>query len=229
MSIASASPSYSRTRDLSYRAIGREPESATGQYADRARTRRRSTADAAAHDHIRTRFRLMKSLRSPAGSSSAALSPFSYSPSGPVRAGPLHPIYESRYTQHSSRSKERYNLDENYRFHAWKLDRLGDRGEILLRFRTRVSRTMRSLRARVSASTSWRSSSILARVTKTKTAGSLQSDSPEREPGLLSLGSNPGRDQQLRDAQAYLARGGKIENVRLRQSGKAYYFTESDR
>jgi hypothetical protein len=52
---------------------------------------------------------------------------------------------------------------------------------------------------------------------------------PEGEPGLLSLGSNPGRDQQLRDAQAYLARGGKIENVRLRQSGKAYYFTESDR
>ena len=50
-----------------------------------------------------------------------------------------------------------------------------------------------------------------------------------REPELLSLGSNPGRDQQLRDAQAHLARGGKIENVRLRQSGKAYYFTESDR
>jgi len=52
---------------------------------------------------------------------------------------------------------------------------------------------------------------------------------PEGEPGLLSLGSNPGRDQQLRDAQAYLARGGKITNVRLRQHGKAYYFTESDR
>lgn len=52
---------------------------------------------------------------------------------------------------------------------------------------------------------------------------------PEGEPELLGLGSNPGRDQQLRDAQAYLARGGKIENVRLRQSGKAYYFTESDR
>ena len=51
----------------------------------------------------------------------------------------------------------------------------------------------------------------------------------DREPEQLSLGSNPGRDQQLRDAQAHLARGGKIENVRLRQSGKAYYFTESDR
>jgi hypothetical protein len=51
----------------------------------------------------------------------------------------------------------------------------------------------------------------------------------DREPEQLSLTSNPGRDQQLRDAQAYLARGGKIENVRLRQSGKAYYFTESDR
>ncbi|MGA8474038.1 MAG: hypothetical protein WB681_03130 [Candidatus Cybelea sp.] len=50
----------------------------------------------------------------------------------------------------------------------------------------------------------------------------------DREPEQLSLGSNPGRDQQLRDAQAHLARGGKIENVRLRQSGKAYYFTESD-
>lgn len=52
---------------------------------------------------------------------------------------------------------------------------------------------------------------------------------PEGEPGLLSLGSNPGRDQQLRDAQAYLARGGKITNVRLRQHGKAFYLTESDR
>jgi hypothetical protein len=52
---------------------------------------------------------------------------------------------------------------------------------------------------------------------------------PEGEPELLSLGSNPGRDQQLRDAQAYLARGGKITNVRLRESGKAFYFTESDR
>jgi hypothetical protein len=51
----------------------------------------------------------------------------------------------------------------------------------------------------------------------------------DREPELISLGSNPGRDQQLRDAQAHLARGGKIENVRLRQSGKAYYFTESNR
>lgn len=51
----------------------------------------------------------------------------------------------------------------------------------------------------------------------------------EGELGLLSLGSNPGRDQQLRDAQAHLARGGKITNVRLRQSGKAFYFTESDR
>ena len=52
---------------------------------------------------------------------------------------------------------------------------------------------------------------------------------PDGEPGLLSLGSNPGRDQQLRDAQAFLTRGGKITNVRLRQSGKAFYFTESDR
>ena len=51
----------------------------------------------------------------------------------------------------------------------------------------------------------------------------------DREPEQLSLGSNPGRDQQLRDAQAHLERGGTIENVRLRQSGKAYYFTESDR
>ncbi len=50
-----------------------------------------------------------------------------------------------------------------------------------------------------------------------------------REPEQISLGSNPGRDQQLRDAQSHLARGGTIENVRLRQSGKAYYFTERDR
>ena len=50
----------------------------------------------------------------------------------------------------------------------------------------------------------------------------------DREPEQLSLGSNPARDQQLREAQSHLGRGGKIENVRLRQSGKAYYFTESD-
>jgi hypothetical protein len=48
----------------------------------------------------------------------------------------------------------------------------------------------------------------------------------DREPEQLSLGSNPGRDEQLREAQAHLARGGIIENVQLRQSGKAYYFTD---
>jgi hypothetical protein len=50
----------------------------------------------------------------------------------------------------------------------------------------------------------------------------------DREPELLSLGSNPKRDEQLKAAEAHLAHGGAIKNVRLRQSGKAYYFTESD-
>jgi hypothetical protein len=51
----------------------------------------------------------------------------------------------------------------------------------------------------------------------------------DREPELLSLGSNPKRDEQLRQAQAHLERGGTITNVRLRQSGKAYYFTDGAR
>lgn len=32
----------------------------------------------------------------------------------------------------------------------------------------------------------------------------------DREPEQISLGSNPGRDEQLRDAQTHLARGGTI-------------------
>jgi hypothetical protein len=51
----------------------------------------------------------------------------------------------------------------------------------------------------------------------------------DRDPENLSLGSNPGRDEQLRAAQAHLARGGTIENVRLRRSGNAYYFTDGNR
>lgn len=51
----------------------------------------------------------------------------------------------------------------------------------------------------------------------------------DREPEILSLGSNPGRDEELRAAQAHLQRGGAITNKRLRRSGNAYYFADGDR
>lgn len=51
----------------------------------------------------------------------------------------------------------------------------------------------------------------------------------DRESEILSLGSNPGRDEELRTALAHLEKGGIITNKRLRLSGKAYYFTDGDR
>jgi hypothetical protein len=51
----------------------------------------------------------------------------------------------------------------------------------------------------------------------------------DREPEILSLGSNPKRDEELRAAQAHLERGATITNKRLRLSGNAYYFTDGDR
>lgn len=46
----------------------------------------------------------------------------------------------------------------------------------------------------------------------------------ERDAEILTLGANPKRDEQLREAQAHLERGGSIPNTRLRRSGSAYYF-----
>lgn len=51
----------------------------------------------------------------------------------------------------------------------------------------------------------------------------------DREPEILTLGSNPKRDEQLREAQAHLKRGGSLKNVRLRQSGTAYYLADGSR
>jgi len=48
----------------------------------------------------------------------------------------------------------------------------------------------------------------------------------DRDPEVLSLNSNPRRDEQLRSAQAHLQRGGKSSNKRLRLSGNAYYLTD---
>jgi hypothetical protein len=47
-----------------------------------------------------------------------------------------------------------------------------------------------------------------------------------RESEVMSLGSNPNRDEQLRAAQVHLEAGGTIENVRLRLSGNAYYLAD---
>lgn len=51
----------------------------------------------------------------------------------------------------------------------------------------------------------------------------------DRDPEIMTLGANAKRDEQLRAAQAHLARGGAIKNVRLHRSGNAYYFTNGDR
>jgi len=51
----------------------------------------------------------------------------------------------------------------------------------------------------------------------------------DREAEILTLGSNPKRDQQLREAEAHLKRGGSLKNVRLRQSGNAYYLADANR
>jgi hypothetical protein len=49
-----------------------------------------------------------------------------------------------------------------------------------------------------------------------------------RDPEVLSLTDNPKRAEQLRAAQAYLKRGGKITNKRLRLIGNAFYFTDAE-
>lgn len=51
----------------------------------------------------------------------------------------------------------------------------------------------------------------------------------DREAAILTLGSNPRRDEELRAAQAHLERGGKLINIRLHRSGKAFYFVNGDR
>jgi hypothetical protein len=48
----------------------------------------------------------------------------------------------------------------------------------------------------------------------------------DRDPEILTLGSNPKRDEELRAAQAHLERGGTITNKRLRLSDGAYYFAD---
>src|ERR1700694_6007427 len=40
-----------------------------------------------------------------------------------------------------------------------------------------------------------------------------------REPELMTLGSNPKRDEELGRAQAHLKHGGTLKNKRLRRSG----------
>ncbi len=51
----------------------------------------------------------------------------------------------------------------------------------------------------------------------------------DRDPEIMSLGSNPGRDEKLREAQANIERQGPIKGVRLRMSDKAYYIVDGAR
>lgn len=46
---------------------------------------------------------------------------------------------------------------------------------------------------------------------------------------ILTLGSNPKRDEELRAVQAHLERGGSITNKRLHRSGNAYYLRDAPR
>lgn len=50
----------------------------------------------------------------------------------------------------------------------------------------------------------------------------------DRDSEILTLGCNPGRDEELAAAQAHLERGGTIINKRLRLSGGAYYLADGD-
>jgi hypothetical protein len=50
----------------------------------------------------------------------------------------------------------------------------------------------------------------------------------DRECEILTLGCNPGRDEELAKAQAHLERGGTISNERLRLSGGAYYLADAN-
>ena len=51
----------------------------------------------------------------------------------------------------------------------------------------------------------------------------------DRDEQTLSLGSNPGRDEELRAAQDHLKNGGTITNKRLRLKDGAYYINDGDR
>ncbi len=52
---------------------------------------------------------------------------------------------------------------------------------------------------------------------------------PDHDPEILTLGSNPGRDAQLKEAQAFLERGGSLRNIRLALRGNTYYLNDGDR
>jgi hypothetical protein len=51
----------------------------------------------------------------------------------------------------------------------------------------------------------------------------------DRGEQILSFGSNPGRDEELRAAQDHLKNGGTITNKRLRLKDGAYYINDGDR
>ena len=57
----------------------------------------------------------------------------------------------------------------------------------------------------------------------------LRVKATDRDAQILSLGSNPGRDEELRAAQEHLKNGGTITNKRLRRKDGAYYINDGDR
>ena len=73
-----------------------------------------------------------------------------------------------------------------------------------------------NMRARVSPSTFSRSSSRPVAATNGRDRWALTVKAADRDCEILTLGSNPGRDEELAEAQAHLERGGTITNKRLR-------------
>ncbi len=57
----------------------------------------------------------------------------------------------------------------------------------------------------------------------------LRVKAADRDEQILSLGSNPGRDEELRAAQEHLKNGGAITHKRLRRKDGAYYINDGDR
>ena len=166
-----------------------------------------------------------------AGSSSAASSRFIALAIWVGARGCRRPNYEiSPTVLHTSTSTtERKTMKHNYPFHAWKNRRLGDFDKLLLRFRTLVCRHCRICEQRSHVRRARDRARDWPRFRTGQDRWALTVKVADRDREILSLGCNPKRDEQLAAAQAHLARGGTIKNVRLRRSGNAYYLTDGDR
>ena len=56
---------------------------------------------------------------------------------------------------------------------------------------------------------------------------SLRVKPQDREVEIMTLGSNPGRDEQMRAAESFIDRKGAISNKRLKKSRNTYYIEDA--